>query len=46
MIAGPIHLTGHSAGGHLATRMISATSPLSEALRSRIRQYGFHFRRS
>ena len=37
MIAGPIHLTGHSAGGHLATRMISATSPLPEALRSRIR---------
>ena len=28
MIAGPIHLTGHSAGGHLATRMIAATSPL------------------
>jgi acetyl esterase/lipase len=37
MIAGPIHLTGHSAGGHLATRMISATSPLPEAVRSRIR---------
>ena len=37
MIDGPIHLTGHSAGGHLATRMISATSPLSDALRSRIR---------
>ena len=36
MIAGPIHLTGHSAGGHLATRMISATSPLSDALRSRV----------
>jgi arylformamidase len=37
MVEGPIHLTGHSAGGHLATRMISATSPLPEALRSRIR---------
>jgi arylformamidase len=36
MIAGPIHLTGHSAGGHLATRMISATSPLPDTLRSRI----------
>jgi len=35
-IAGPIFLTGHSAGGHLATRMISTTSPLSEATRSRI----------
>jgi arylformamidase len=33
---GPIHLTGHSAGGHLATRMISATSPLPAAVRSRI----------
>ena len=36
MIAGPIHLTGHSAGGHLATRMISATSPLPDALRARV----------
>jgi arylformamidase len=37
MIEGPVFLTGHSAGGHLATRMISATSPLSEDLRRRIR---------
>lgn len=36
MVAGPIRLTGHSAGGHLATRMISATSPLSAAIRARI----------
>src|SRR5690606_29613552 len=36
MIAGPIHLTGHSAGGHLVTRMISATSPLAAAVRDRI----------
>ncbi len=36
MIGGPIRLTGHSAGGHLATRMISATSPLPEAVASRI----------
>jgi hypothetical protein len=36
MIGGPIHLTGHSAGGHLATRMISATSPLPDMLRSRV----------
>jgi acetyl esterase/lipase len=35
-VAGPLHLTGHSAGGHLATRMVSATSPLSVAVRSRI----------
>lgn len=35
-IAGPIHLTGHSAGGHLVARMITATSPLSDAVRARI----------
>jgi len=37
MVDGPIFLTGHSAGGHLVTRMISATSPLPEAARARIR---------
>ncbi len=37
MIEGPIMLTGHSAGGHLVTRMISATSPLPKQVRSRIR---------
>jgi arylformamidase len=37
MIDGPIFLTGHSAGGHLATRMISATSPLPLEVRARIR---------
>jgi hypothetical protein len=36
MIPGPIRLTGHSAGGHLATRMISATSPLPDTVRTRI----------
>jgi hypothetical protein len=36
MIPGPIRLTGHSAGGHLVTRMISATSPLPDAVRARI----------
>ena len=36
MVAGPIHLTGHSAGGHLAARMICSTSPLKEAVRGRI----------
>jgi arylformamidase len=36
LVAGPIRLTGHSAGGHLVTRMISATSPLSASIRSRI----------
>jgi len=33
---GPIHLTGHSAGGHLVSRMVSATSPLPADVRSRI----------
>lgn len=35
-IDGPIRLIGHSAGGHLVTRMISVTSPLPETIRSRI----------
>lgn len=37
MIEGPILLTGHSAGGHLVTRMISVTSPLPAATRVRIK---------
>lgn len=37
IVSGPIHLAGHSAGGHLATRIVSANTPLSEAVRSRIR---------
>ncbi|MBX3596741.1 MAG: alpha/beta hydrolase [Rhizobiaceae bacterium] len=36
-VDGPIMLTGHSAGGHLVSRMASATSPLSERTRARIR---------
>lgn len=36
-IDGPIMLTGHSAGGHLVSRMVCATSPLSPAVRARIR---------
>jgi len=36
-VSGPLFLSGHSAGGHLVTRMISSTSPLSEGTRSRIR---------
>jgi len=31
MISGPIRLTGHSAGGHLVTRMICRDSPLAPA---------------
>lgn len=36
LVAGPIHLTGHSAGGHLASRMLTTTSPLAPALLARI----------
>lgn len=36
LVEGPIRLTGHSAGGHLATRMVTTTSPLSDATRARI----------
>lgn len=36
LVEGPIRLTGHSAGGHLATRMITTTSPLSATTRARI----------
>ncbi len=35
-IAGPIRLTGHSAGGHLVTRMISGEPLLPEAVLKRI----------
>ena len=37
-IAGPIHLTGHSAGGHLVSRMLCASTPLSGEIASRIRK--------
>ena len=36
MVEGPLFLTGHSAGGHLVTRMISAASPLADDVRARI----------
>ncbi|WP_065751306.1 alpha/beta hydrolase [Bradyrhizobium paxllaeri] len=36
MVEGPLFLAGHSAGGHLVTRMISATSPLADDVRARI----------
>lgn len=36
-VDGPICLAGHSAGGHLVTRMLCDDSPLTEALRNRIR---------
>jgi acetyl esterase/lipase len=37
LVAGPVMLTGHSAGGHLASRMVSATAPLDPAAQARIR---------
>ena len=36
MVAGPIRLVGHSAGGHLVSRMVSHTSPLAGAVAARI----------
>ncbi|TZG32153.1 alpha/beta hydrolase [Agrobacterium sp. B1(2019)] len=35
-VDGSIYLIGHSAGGHLVTRMITTTSPLSEGVQKRI----------
>lgn len=35
-VAGPIHLAGHSAGGHLVTRMGCTDGPLPEPLRTRL----------
>lgn len=35
-VAGPLRLAGHSAGGHLVTRMVCADSPLPEDVRTRI----------
>jgi arylformamidase len=36
MVKGPVMLTGHSAGGHLVTRMICRDSPLIAAVSERI----------
>ena len=35
-IVGPIRLAGHSAGGHLVTRMLCSDSPLPSRMRTRI----------
>ena len=37
LVEGPVMLTGHSAGGHLVSRMVSQTTPLPPALRARLR---------
>lgn len=36
LVAGPIRLAGHSAGGHLVSRMVSHSSPLPGTVRERI----------
>jgi len=38
LIAGPIHLAGHSAGGHLVTRMLCDNGPLVQASAASLRQ--------
>lgn len=35
-VGGPVLLTGHSAGGHLATRMLADPSPLAPEVRGRV----------
>lgn len=37
MVDGPLLLTGHSAGGHLASRMVTTTTPLAADVAQRIR---------
>lgn len=37
LVEGPIMLTGHSAGGHLVSRMVCMTTPLSPSVRARVR---------
>ncbi|MER0239277.1 alpha/beta hydrolase [Fulvimarina sp. MAC8] len=36
LVAGPIRLSGHSAGGHLATRMICADAPIAASTAERV----------
>lgn len=36
LVPGPVRLAGHSAGGHLVSRMVTETSPLPDPLRTRV----------
>lgn len=36
LVAGPVRLAGHSAGGHLVTRMVCEDSPIAPATRARV----------
>lgn len=36
LVPGPVRLAGHSAGGHLVSRMVTQTSPLPQAVRARL----------
>jgi len=36
LVAGPVHLAGHSAGGHLVTRLLADNSALSDATARRL----------
>lgn len=38
LVAGPIHLTGHSAGGHLVARMACLSSPLEAGVQARLKR--------
>ncbi|MEM6761983.1 MAG: alpha/beta hydrolase [Pseudomonadota bacterium] len=37
MVDGPIHIAGHSAGGHLVSRMMCTDAPLDGAVRTRLK---------
>lgn len=37
-VVGPVMLAGHSAGGHLATRLVTGTTPLAKAALARVRR--------
>ncbi|MEL6584706.1 MAG: alpha/beta hydrolase [Pseudomonadota bacterium] len=38
LVGGPVYLCGHSAGGHLVSRMVCANSPLSRGVADRVQR--------